>query len=110
MVTRVKLESTVLYIYIPIFAETIEVCGSIHKKMVEIRILIKAQCFDKLYSVPITDFPSLYTNDEYNVHFPLEMLISLLFQHGSSTTNGAFIAVTVTNAQKFQTNMAVKCC
>jgi hypothetical protein len=31
MVTGVKLESTVLYI-IPIFAETLEVCGSIHTK------------------------------------------------------------------------------
>jgi hypothetical protein len=37
------------------------------KKMVEIRILIKAQCFDKVYSVPITDFSFMYTYAEYNV-------------------------------------------
>lgn len=62
MVTRVKLESTVLYI-MPILAETLEVCGSIcqEKKMVEIRFCIKAQCFDKLYSVPITDSHFRYT-------------------------------------------------
>jgi len=78
--------------------------------MVEIRILNKAQCFDKLYSVPFTDFRSMYTYAEYNVLFPLEMLISLLFQHSSSTTNGAFVAVTVRSSQKFQTNMAVQCC
>lgn len=78
--------------------------------MVEIQILIKAQCFDKLHSVPITDFPFMYTYAEYNVLFSLEMLISLLFQHCSSTTNSAFIAVTFKSAPMFQTNMAVQCC
>ena len=111
MVTRVKLESTLLYI-MPILAETLEVCGSIcqEKKMVEIRFRIKAQCFDKLYSVPITDFPFGYTYAEYIVHFPLVMLISLFFQHSSSTINCAFMAVAVKRAPLFQTNMAVPCC
>jgi hypothetical protein len=56
MVTKVKLESTVLYI-IPIFVETLEVCGFIYKKKVEIRILIKLSALTSYIQCQSLTFP-----------------------------------------------------